>query len=121
MIRQWMVRVKFQYSVERSDDLIRSRLRLAVWFPLIPRPQVHHCFREQGADVWILWIFFPDLTHGIRVSAIQPAAIFRLRISVTLCEGIAQRPLNRRGVPGVLLSEPKFLPRKLRCGRWNGD
>jgi hypothetical protein len=88
---------------------------------LIPRPQVHHCFREKSADVWILWIFFPHFAHGIGISAIQSAAIFRLRVSVTFCEGTDQRPLDRRCVPGILLSELKFLPRKLRCGRWNGD
>ena len=95
MIRQWMVRIEFQHRVERGDDFIRSRLRLAVWCPLIPRPQVHHCFREKSANVWILWIFFPHFAHGIGISAIQPATIFRLRISVTFCEGIDQRPLNR--------------------------
>src|SRR5262249_28384508 len=79
-----------------------------------------HCFREKRADVWILWIFFPHLAHGIGISAIQPAAIFRLRISVTLCQAIDKRALNWRRLPGTLLSEPKFLPCKLSCGRWNG-
>src|SRR4030095_5503966 len=110
MIRQWMVRVKCQHSVERGNDLVRSRLRLAVWCPLIPRPQVHHCFREKSADVWLLWIFFPHGAHGIAIRAIEPGAIFWLRISVTLCEGIDQRPLNRRRVPGILLSKLKFPP-----------
>ena len=96
-------------------------LRLAVGCPLIPRPQVHHRFREKSANIWILWIFFPHFTHGIGIGAIKPAAIFRLRISVTFCEGADQRPLNRRRVPGILLSKPKFFPRKLGRGRWNGD
>src|SRR4029077_14099658 len=120
MISQRMVRVEYQDSIERGDDLIRARLRFAVWCPLIPRPQVHHCFSEKSADVWVLWIFFPHFGHGIGISAIQPAPIFRMRISVTFCEGIYQRPLNRRRVPGILFSELKFLPRELRCGRWNG-
>ena len=80
--------------------------RLAIWCPLIPRPQVHHRFREKSADVWILWIFFPHFAHGIGVSAIQPAAIFRLRISVAFCQGIDQRLLNRRRTPDILLSQP---------------
>src|SRR4030095_15516204 len=123
-----MVWVKSQHSVERADDLICARLRFAVWCPLIPRPQVHHCFREKSANVWILWIFFPHLTHGIGISAIEPAAIFRPRISVTFFDGGDQRPLNRRCVTDILLSEFKFLSAaggetaiELRCGPHASD
>ncbi len=90
-----MIGIEFQYRIESSEDFVGSRLRFALGCPLIPRPQVHHRLGEQGADIWILWILFPDLAHRIGISAIKTASIFRLRISVPFCERIDQGALNR--------------------------
>jgi hypothetical protein len=45
---------------------------------------------------------FSTFAHGIGITAIQPAAIFRLGISVTFCQGFDQRSFNRRRIPGIL-------------------
>ena len=120
VIRKRVLWIQFEDRIECSQNFIGPRVRLTRRRPLVPRAQVHHCFREKRAGVWIFWKRLPHLAHRVRVRAIERAAIFRLRISVTFCEGIDQRSLNRRGVPRILLSALKFLPCKLRSGRWNG-
>ena len=90
-----MVRIEFQHRAQRGEDFIRARLGLALRCPLVPRPQVHHCFREKSANVWIVWKVSPDVAHRICIRAIQAAAVCRLRISVPFPERIDERSLDR--------------------------
>ena len=51
MVRERMLRIQLQHRVERRQDFIRARLRLAFRRPLVPRAQVHHRFGEKRAHV----------------------------------------------------------------------
>ena len=42
MVREGMLEVEFQDGIERRNDFVGPRLRLALWRPLIPRSQIHH-------------------------------------------------------------------------------
>ena len=48
VIREGMLRVQFYHCIQRGDDFLGARLRLAFERPLIPRPQVHHRLRQRA-------------------------------------------------------------------------
>jgi len=95
MIRERMIGVQLQHRLKRRQNFVRAGLRLTCGRPLIPRSEVHHRFGKERADVWILGILFPNLAHSIGISAIEGAAIFRLRICITFAERIYQRVLDQ--------------------------
>jgi hypothetical protein len=53
---------------------------------LIPRPKVHHRLREEHADIRIVWMFLPHRAHRVRISAVERAAVFGLRIRIPVAE-----------------------------------
>ncbi len=110
MVRERMFRIEFQDRVECRQDFIRPRLRLAFRRPLIPRAQIHHCFREKRAHVGIGWMRLPNFPHRIGIRQIERTPVFRLRIGITMAERLDQRALDRRGFVGILLRELQFLP-----------
>jgi hypothetical protein len=73
--------------------------------PLVPRPQVHHRFREERADVLVVRELFPNLPHRRRVGLIERLAVVRLRIRIAFAQRVDQGSLDRRRIVRVLLRQ----------------
>ena len=113
MVRERMFRIQLQDRVERGENFLGARVRLAFRRPLVPRPQIHHRLGKKDADLGIVRVSLPNLAHRVRVSLVERRAIFRLRIGITLTERFDQGALHRRGVFGVLLGKLQFRPGQL--------
>ena len=57
-------RVFLQHRLQRGDDGLGPRLRLAVGRRRCPRPQVHHRLGVQGTDVAVVG----ELSHTARIA-----------------------------------------------------
>ena len=119
MICERMFRVDLQDAFQRREDLFGARVRLTLRSPLVPRAQVHHRLRKQGADIRVVRIFVPDLPHRVGVGEVERGAVRGLRVSITMAQRLDQVALDRRGMSGVLLRELQFLPGQLGGRRRN--
>ena len=117
MIRQWMVDVDFQHGIKRRENLLSTRLWMAIGSPLIPRPQVHHRFGKKRADIGIFGVGFPDQAHRVGVSAIERTAILGLWIGIPMAKRLDECVLYHRSVCHVFLGKGEFLRREFGCWR----
>jgi hypothetical protein len=90
VVGKWVIQVKLQDFIERRENLVSARLRLAFVSPLVPRAQIHQGFGKKRADIGIIRVLFPDRTHRIGVGLIERTAILRLRVSIAMAERLDQ-------------------------------
>ncbi len=115
VVRAGVVRVPSHHRLEHRDELLRSRRRLAVGGPELPRPQHHQALSEHRGEVEVVRILLHQVAHGVAVVEVQPLPV-RLRVGrrVALRQGAHVVRLDRAPVRETCES---FLDGVVRGGR----
>ena len=78
-----------------SNNLVGSRLCLAIVGPEVPGAKVHQRLGEERTHVGVVRVCLVDHAHRIGISAVEWCAVSRRRIGITLRDSLDERSLDR--------------------------
>ena len=107
---QRVARILFEHALGQIHDLGDPVIGLTIGRPVLPRPQVHHCFDVQHADVQIVREPLVHIAHGLRICLVVGLTIGGVT-GVALAEGVDQRTFFRRR---CICARPRLLNKSQR-------